>query len=300
MEETEITFDNPFLNLKKSELDFLNVRKLISYFPTSLRVNALTSNELLEFLQSELENKDLTIDELRAQLEALVNQGVGTTDSIDTTIETLIDSIGSQIESLDISGQVNSANLEIALQGYTQIGESGVYYKANGLGNAGAEFYLLSEGEFGIFNDLATFGDGEGIRAPIEMEFINTNKFITRVKKSEGRWKASYGDRTANLDVDIFKMRDVAAGFFAVNADLNEIGFTLEPLVAGKPPKKYKFNVNPGVLNEFGLENVGLKRNADFDSSWSTTITFRVESTDISNPINGQLTFSGKVERKII
>jgi len=124
----------PFL-LNQIEIDEITIKKIYDLFPRSLRVEQLTSNELLDLLRSQVDEKDAEIQRL---LEIIANFSETTLDL--STLESLLSSLGGELtggilDALNNTGvQIDDAQLsqEIAnlqANGYVQINQTLLFAK---------------------------------------------------------------------------------------------------------------------------------------------------------------------------
>lgn len=124
----------PFL-LNQIEIDEITIKKIYDLFPRSLRVEQLTSNELLDLLRSQVDEKDAEIQRL---LEIIANFSETTIDL--STLESLLSSLGGELtggilDALNNTGvQIDDAQLsqEIAnlqARGFTRAGETLLFFK---------------------------------------------------------------------------------------------------------------------------------------------------------------------------
>lgn len=124
-----MSFENPFLNINSFRYDNLDVKKVITYFPNKLRIDALSEGDLYDFYMSQLE-------ELRNDFENLKRTKANLSD---TEFNDLLNNVSNNSE--NAIGQVSDALLDYERQkvgltypGFTQLlnqdGEaSGVLYK---------------------------------------------------------------------------------------------------------------------------------------------------------------------------
>src|SRR5210317_1586366 len=110
---------NPFKPLKETRYNTVDIRKVYNVFPSSLRRQQLSSNELVELLRNQITDRDFTIDELNeiiARLRALLS---------DADVDTLLDGAFGDLDSLfnDLVGNVaaNARKTELQTQGYDEV-----------------------------------------------------------------------------------------------------------------------------------------------------------------------------------
>lgn len=138
---------NPFKPLKETIYNTVDIRKVYNVFPSSLRRQQLSSNELVELLRSQITDRDFTIDELNEiirRLQALLSD----TDIADLLADAFGD-LNAISDEFVTTAAANARRTELQTQGYKQVGTSDLWVQlvgdpASGDGSAyvdGADFY---------------------------------------------------------------------------------------------------------------------------------------------------------------
>lgn len=159
---------NPFKPLKETRYNTVDIKKLYNVFPSSLRRQQLSSNELVELLRSQISDRDFTIDELNeiiARLRALLS---------DTDVNTLLDSAFGDLNSLfgDLTDNVaaNARKTELQTQGYEEVGSTNLWVKLEGdpVSNDGSPYI---DGARFYYDQYTT--NKAIIRTPTIIRFLN-------------------------------------------------------------------------------------------------------------------------------
>lgn len=161
---------NPFKPLKETRYNTVDIRKVYNVFPSSLRRQQLSSNELVELLRNQITDRDFTIDELNeiiARLRALLS---------DTDVDTLLDGAFGDLDSLfnDLAGNVaaNARKTELQTQGYEEVGSTNLWVKLEGdpVSNDGSSYV---DGARFYYDQYTTNPDKAIIRTPTIIRFLN-------------------------------------------------------------------------------------------------------------------------------
>jgi len=159
---------NPFKPLKETRYNTVDIKKLYNVFPSSLRRQQLSSNELVELLRSQISDRDFTIDELNeiiARLRALLS---------DTDVNTLLNDAFGDLNSLfgDLTDNVaaNARKTELQTQGYEEVGTTNLWVKLEGdpVSNDGSPFI---DGARFYYDQYTT--NKAIIRTPTIIRFLN-------------------------------------------------------------------------------------------------------------------------------
>lgn len=159
---------NPFKPLKETRYNTVDIKKLYNVFPTSLRRQQLSSNELVELLRSQISDRDFTIDELNeiiARLRALLSEA---------DFSTLLDSTFGDLNSLfgDLTDNIaaNARKTELQTQGYEEVGSTNLWVKLEGdpVSNDGSPYV---DGARFYYDQYTT--NKAIIRTPTIIRFLN-------------------------------------------------------------------------------------------------------------------------------
>lgn len=159
---------NPFKPLKETRYNTVDIKKLYNVFPSSLRRQQLSSNELVELLRSQISDRDFTIDELNeiiARLRALLS---------DTDVNTLLNDAFGDLNSLfgDLTANVaaNARKTELQTQGYEEVGDTNLWVKLEGdpVSNDGSPYIDGARFYYDQYTDNKAI-----IRTPTIIRFLN-------------------------------------------------------------------------------------------------------------------------------
>lgn len=217
---------NPFKPLKETRYNTVDIKKLYNVFPSSLRRQQLSSNELVELLRSQISDRDFTIDELNeiiARLRALLSEA---------DFSTLLDSTFGDLNSLfgDLAANVaaNARKTELQTQGYEEVGDTNLWVKLEGdpVSNDGSPF--IDGARF--YYDQYTY-DKATIRTPIIIRFLNDSDKEIEFQLFEN-WLES--DRAAEFEqykqlTRAFKFSEIPASAYVNNASITNRIFKISP-----------------------------------------------------------------------
>jgi len=138
---------NPFKPLKETIYNTVDIRKVYNVFPSSLRRQQLSSNELVELLRSQIIDRDFTIDELNEIIRRL--QALLSDTDINDLLAGAFGDLNALSDELTSTAAENARKTELQTQGYKQVGTSDLWVQlvgdpASGDGSAyvdGADFY---------------------------------------------------------------------------------------------------------------------------------------------------------------
>lgn len=214
---------NPFKPLKETRYNTVDIKKLYNVFPSSLRRQQLSSNELVELLRSQISDRDFTIDELNeiiARLRALLS---------DTDVNTLLNDAFGDLNSLfrDLTDNVatNARKTELQTQGYEEVGSTNLWVKLEGdpVSNDGSPY--IDGARF--YYDQYTY-DKATIRTPIIIRFLNDSDKEIEFQLFEN-WLES--DRAAEFEkytqpIRTFKFSEIPASAYV---DISNRKFKISP-----------------------------------------------------------------------
>ena len=213
---------NPFKPLKETVYNTVDIRKVYNVFPSSLRRQQLSSNELVELLRSQITDRDFTIDELNeiiARLRALLS---------DTNIDDLLAGTFGELDGLfnQLSDNLteNARRTELQTQGYEEVGGN-LWVKLEGdvAGGDGSPF--IDGARF--YYDQYTYNKAT-IRTPIIIRFLNESDNEIEFQLFEN-WLES--DRAAefeqyNQPIRTFKFSEIPASAYV---DITNRIFKISP-----------------------------------------------------------------------
>jgi len=188
---------NPFKPLKETRYNTVDIRKVYNVFPSSLRRQQLSSNELVELLRNQITDRDFTIDELNeiiARLRALLS---------DADVNTLLDGAFGDLDSLfnDIAGNVaaNARKTELQTQGYEEVGSTNLWVKLEGdpVSNDGSPYVDGARFYYDQYTD-----NKATVRTPTIIRFLNESD-----KEIEFQLYENWLESDGGTDVEQYKER---------------------------------------------------------------------------------------------
>jgi hypothetical protein len=159
---------NPFKPLKETRYNTVDIKKLYNVFPSSLRRQQLSSNELVELLRSQISDRDFTIDELNqiiARLRALLSEA-----DFSTLLDSTFGDLNSLFGGLTDNIVANARKTELQTQGYEEVGSTNLWVKLEGDPFSGDGSPYIDGARF--YYDQYT-DDKATIRTPIIIRFLN-------------------------------------------------------------------------------------------------------------------------------
>lgn len=179
----------PFQTVKNI-YDVVNIKKIYSIFPTSLRVTQLTSNQLLNFLQSRVDEQDIEIQRLLSLLRESSNQTIdlsslqnlisGLDSTVSSEILGLLTDAASTSEEAQLQSQINTK----LAQGFIRVGNSLLFVKVNENINERYPFSISHNKE----KDLGF--QSSDLKSPESVIFENLGKLPVYFIKEE-KWTSS-------------------------------------------------------------------------------------------------------------
>lgn len=158
---------NPFKPLKETRYNTVDIRKVYTVFPSSLRRQQLSSNELVELLRSQITDRDFTIDELNeiiARLRALLTDA-----NIDDLLAGTFGELDGLFSSLADELDTNARRTELQTQGYEEVGGN-LWVKLQG-DPAGGDGSSFIDGARFYYDQYTT--NKAIIRTPTIIRFLN-------------------------------------------------------------------------------------------------------------------------------
>jgi len=180
-------FLNPFSQLKIREYNITNLKKILNIFPTQLKVEELTSNQLLDKLRSIIKDRDITIEELLAQLANRQNasdQLTGINDKLSGLADDL--NLGEIVQQTSKDSAQQARIQSLLSQGYVQIGNTPLYVLVESSPTSNIKFNINHTDENAGFPE-------SDLKSPSSLKFVN-------VSKTNDVWFMKFEDWKSNLD----------------------------------------------------------------------------------------------------